>query len=65
MAFSIRYETCHELKSEGKKRGRLVKKKKKKKRSILTLGALPVHCRSYGRKGGKEISNNKVVASKF
>ena len=62
MAFSIRYETRHELKSEGKERGRLVKKKK---RSILTLGALPVHCRSYGRKGGKEISNNKVVASKF
>ena len=29
MAFSIRYETSHELKSEGKERGRLVKKKKK------------------------------------
>lgn len=63
MASSIRYETSHELKSEGKERGRLVKKKKK--RSILTLGALPVHCRSYGRKGGKEISNNKAVVSKF
>lgn len=61
MASSIRYETSHELKSEGKERGRLVKKK----RSILTLGALPVHCRSYGRKGGKEISNNKAVVSKF
>ena len=62
MAFSIRYETSHELKSEGKERGRLVKKKKG---CTLTLGALPVHCRSYGRKGGKEISNNKVVVSKF
>lgn len=36
MAFSIRYETCHELKSEGKERGRLVKKKKKKKEHTHT-----------------------------
>lgn len=44
----IRYETSHELKSKVREEEGWFKK-----RSILMLGALPVHCRSYGRKGLK------------